>query len=84
MTGNFVPRIGGNPAPGRLAADGLTRVELTWIEKRIEHWIRFGRKQFDADEGSDIAALRDDHISVTPLKLDLTAHEAREALERVL
>ena len=24
-------------------SDGLTRVELTWIEKRIEHWIRFGR-----------------------------------------
>lgn len=22
----------------------LTRVELTWVEKRIEHWIRFGRK----------------------------------------
>ena len=21
----------------------LTRVELTWLEKRIEHWIRFGR-----------------------------------------
>ncbi|WP_264812602.1 DUF2840 domain-containing protein, partial [Gluconacetobacter sacchari] len=20
----------------------LTTVELTWIEKRIEHWIRFG------------------------------------------
>jgi hypothetical protein len=23
--------------------DGLTHVQLTWIEKRIEHWIRFGR-----------------------------------------
>ena len=23
--------------------DGFTHVELTWIEKRIEHWIRFGR-----------------------------------------
>lgn len=23
--------------------DGLTHVHLTWIEKRIEHWIRFGR-----------------------------------------
>lgn len=23
--------------------DGMTRVDLTWIEKRIEHWIRFGR-----------------------------------------
>ncbi len=27
--------------------DGLTRVELTWIEKRIEHWIRFGRAAKD-------------------------------------
>lgn len=23
--------------------DGLTHVELIWIEKQIEHWIRFGR-----------------------------------------
>jgi hypothetical protein len=27
-----------------LPSDDLTRVELTWIEKRIEHWIRFGRE----------------------------------------
>ncbi len=27
----------------QLADDGLTHVALTWIEKRIEHWIRFGR-----------------------------------------
>ena len=26
-----------------LPADGQTHVELTFIEKRIEHWIRFGR-----------------------------------------
>lgn len=24
--------------------DGLTQVELVWIEKQIEHWIRFGRE----------------------------------------
>jgi len=24
------------------APDTLTHVELTWLEKRIEHWIRFG------------------------------------------
>lgn len=24
--------------------DALTHVELIWIEKRIEHWIRFGRE----------------------------------------
>lgn len=25
------------------ARDCLTHVELTWIEKKLEHWIRFGR-----------------------------------------
>ena len=28
---------------GHSAATTLTHVELTWYEKRIEHWIRFGR-----------------------------------------
>jgi hypothetical protein len=26
-----------------MSADRLTRVELTWVEKKIEYWIRFGR-----------------------------------------
>jgi hypothetical protein len=29
--------------PTTVAVSGLTHVELTWVEKRIEHWIRFGR-----------------------------------------
>lgn len=29
------------PSPGR-AGEHLTHVELTWVEGRIEHWIRFG------------------------------------------
>lgn len=43
MTGTSAPRIGGNITQTRPPGDDLTRVELTWIEKRIEHWIRFGR-----------------------------------------
>lgn len=31
------------PIPAAPTADPLTHVELTWIEKRIESWIRFGR-----------------------------------------
>ena len=27
--------------------DGMTRVELTWIEKRIECWIRFGQESYE-------------------------------------
>ncbi|QNA82575.1 DUF2840 domain-containing protein [Sphingomonas sp. So64.6b] len=30
--------------PRALAADVPTHVELTWIEKKIESWIRFGRE----------------------------------------
>ena len=30
-----------------LARDGLTHVEVTWIEQRLEHWIRFGRVSGD-------------------------------------
>jgi len=33
----------GRPAAND-AAPALTRVELTWLEKRIEHWIKFGRE----------------------------------------
>jgi hypothetical protein len=36
------------PPSGRSApndtATAFTRVELTWLEKRIEHWIKFGRE----------------------------------------
>ena len=31
-------------APERDAARMLTRVEVTWLEGRIEHWIRFGHE----------------------------------------
>ncbi len=30
------------PSHRRIVA--LTHVELTWIEKKIEHWLRFGRR----------------------------------------
>lgn len=39
MTGSSMPP---RPCVEGDRIDHLTRVELTWIEKRIEHWIRFG------------------------------------------
>lgn len=43
MTGTAAPRVRGGPVPSALTFDDLTRVELTHIEKKIEHWVRFGR-----------------------------------------
>ena len=42
MTGSAASRMRGNPSPAALSADNLTHVELTWVEKKIENWIRFG------------------------------------------
>lgn len=44
MTGTAAPRVRGGPMPSVRSPDALTWVELTWIEKRIEYWIRFGRE----------------------------------------
>ena len=35
------PNVGGAPRPD--AGPLHTEVELTWLEGRIEHWLRFGR-----------------------------------------
>ena len=47
MNDNAPTRAHGIRTPTALSGDGLTHVELTWIEKRIEHWIRFGRQTAD-------------------------------------
>ncbi len=44
MTSDAAPRARGGPVPIAHATDTFTYVELTWVEKRIENWIRFGRE----------------------------------------
>jgi len=53
------PNAGRAPRPG--AAPLLTHVELTWLEGRIEHWIRFGH-----DAGETILDRRRRVLSYAP------------------
>lgn len=61
-----------------------------WVEQRADgrgfpyYWLRFGREAPQMLDGTDMAALRDRAVSVTPLKLDLTAREVMDDLARVL
>ncbi|QDY99216.1 5'/3'-nucleotidase SurE [Nitratireductor mangrovi] len=61
-----------------------------WIDERRDgrnfpyYWLRFGRQPSEVREGSDLAAVRDNYVSVTPLKLDLTAHEVKDRLEKAI
>ena len=47
MTGAAASRTRGGPAPLAQMSDTFTHVELTWVEKRIENWIRFGQEVLD-------------------------------------
>lgn len=42
MTGAAAIDARGEPRSAAPPPDDLTEVELTWIEKRVENWIRFG------------------------------------------
>ena len=41
---------------------------------RVHYWIGGGEAQWDRLEGTDMSAIHDGYVSVTPLHLDLTAH----------
>jgi hypothetical protein len=43
MTGFVIPGVTGDGPFDANSRGELTRVELTWVEKRIEFWIRFGQ-----------------------------------------
>ena len=61
-----------------------------WIDERADgrnfpyYWLRFGRHSSDLAPGTDIAVLQQNRISVTPLKLDFTAHEVKESLAKAI
>lgn len=66
------------------------RIHGLWTEERRDgrgfpyYWLRFGRDSEEAREGTDIAALRDRQVSITPLHLDLTAYEIQDRLRKAL
>jgi 5'-nucleotidase len=65
-------------------------VHSLWIDERADgrgfpyFWLRFGREPPELKEGTDVHAVRSRLVSVTPLKLDLTAHEIRDQLTKAL
>lgn len=60
------------------------------IDKRSDgrgfpyYWLRFGERLGDFRAGTDIHALRERKISVTPLKLDLTDYAVQDRVARAL
>ncbi|MGB3500020.1 MAG: 5'/3'-nucleotidase SurE [Mesorhizobium sp.] len=77
----------------------VTGVEVTsqgkyvhglWIDERKDgrnfpyYWMRFSKQLDEPVSGTDIHAMANNKISITPLQLDLTAHETRDYLSTVI
>jgi 5'-nucleotidase len=83
---NFPSCAASEIAGTRVTAQGKLSHGLA-IEERHDgrglpyYWLRYGRGKDVPAENSDVAAIRKNYISITPLQLDLTAHEMRAVLE---
>jgi len=65
---------------GKLAYDGAIR-EISDPRGRTCYWIGGGIPQWEAGEKTDLEAVRNGYISITPVHLDLTNYEAMKYLE---
>ncbi|MGY6710264.1 MAG: 5'/3'-nucleotidase SurE [Rhizobiaceae bacterium] len=86
---NF-PAVAPDEVKGTRVANQGKRLHGLWIEERKDgrgfpyYWLRFGREAPEVRAGTDMAALRDGFVSVTPLHLDLTANEVMDPIAKAL
>lgn len=72
-----------------VTSQGKLNFGLT-VEERADgrgfpyYWLRFGEREWQFREGTDIAALKANKISVTPLKLDLTDYSVQDRVAKAL
>lgn len=86
---NF-PNCSPDEVKGQRVATQGKRAHVASIDERRDgrgfpyYWLRFARGEERPSSGSDVEAIRENYISITPLHLDLTAHETSLALTRAL
>ena len=86
---NF-PNCAPHEVEGTLVATQGKLVHSLWVDERRDgrgfpyYWLRFGRDASEAKAGTDLHAIGNRMVAVTPLQLDLTAHEVRDQLAKAL
>jgi 5'-nucleotidase len=84
---NFPPCAADEVKGIAFTRQGQRNAELMRVEQRRDgrgfpyYWLMFQRNEITYDDGTDLAALAEQKISVTPLRLDLTDDESRLRLE---
>lgn len=83
---NFPPAPAARVKGMRIAAQGFRRDASMGVVPHVAPsgrrflWIKSGPQHHPTAPGTDVAVNLDDYIAITPLRCDLTAHDAVEAL----
>jgi 5'-nucleotidase len=86
---NFPPVAASDVRGVRVAPQGFRRGTSFAVEPHSSPsgrrflWIKGGNQQIRTAPGSDAAVNLDGYVSVTPMRADLTAHDALEAIKSI-
>ncbi len=86
---NFPPVLAANVQGIRVATQGFRRGTSFSVEPHSSPsgrrflWIKGGNQRIETAPGSDAAANLQGYISVTPMRADLTAHDALDTLKAI-
>jgi 5'-nucleotidase len=87
MNINFPDRSADKVGAIEMTEQGKRDLQTAMLDKRIDargnpyYWIGFRRQRSYPPEGTDLRAIYDGRISITPLHLNLTEHRVREHLK---
>lgn len=90
MNVNFPDRAPDDVAGVEVTVQGMRDHNVVHAEKRMDlrgreyFWMGFSGKKSDPAVGTDLRAIYEGRISITPLHLDLTHHDTRARLEQAL
>jgi 5'-nucleotidase len=90
MNVNFPARVRGDRPEVRVTRQGLRDQNVLFADRRTDlrgnayFWLGYRPKASNPPEGTDLHAIHNGHISVTPLHVDLTHFETIEAVRRAL
>jgi 5'-nucleotidase len=85
---NFPDRLPQDVAGCEITRQGFRDEAISYLEKRSDlrgadyYWIGYSGKLSEPPEGTDLRAVYEGRISVTPLHIDMTQHAFREDLAR--
>lgn len=86
---NF-PNCGLDEVKGVMVTDQGEMTHALSIDERNDgrgfpyFWLKFGRRDYQSNSNSDIKAISNGYVSVTPLKLDLTNHAVQDQIAKAL